>query len=241
MKWFRFYSEVWHDPKVERLPAPLFKHWVMLLCLASEGSPRGSLPADERVVAYSLRVNVAQSRRVISQLCERGLLDQIEGRFIPHNWDARQPLSDNAAARMRRTRSEHVPNKFGLDTDTESDKETERDKEQPQPPTPSPETELKIVRQNIFSLYEQVFGSRLTPQMEAVLRETEQEYPVPWIEEAFKEAAISGARSWRYVDKVLRNWKAEEDNDLAEAQKWGLEGDEAVAFAETVREQRVAQ
>lgn len=239
MKWFRFYSEVIDDPKVQCLPIAARWHWVEMLCIASSSEPRGRLHLDRRLAARC-NLTVSRLQALCKQLLSAGLLRE-EGEFlIPHGWDKRQMASDDVATRVRQHRESNVT-VTALDTDTESDKETERDTEQqPQPLTPSPQ-ELKIVRQNIFSLYEQVFGSRLTPHMEAVLRETEQEYPVPWIEEAFKEAAISGARSWRYVDKVLRNWKAEEDNDLAEAQKWGLEGDEAVAFAETVREQRVAQ
>jgi len=31
-RWFRFYAESVNDPKVQRLPAHLFKTWVNILC-----------------------------------------------------------------------------------------------------------------------------------------------------------------------------------------------------------------
>lgn len=113
MRWFRFYSEVLHDPKVRRLPSRLYKEWVMVLCLANIGKPRGRLPSAEDVADH-LGGSTRHAEGLLGRLKERGLLDEIEGRLVPHNWDTRQPPSDNAPERMqsiRRTRSEHPPKK----------------------------------------------------------------------------------------------------------------------------------
>ncbi len=61
---------------------------------------------------------------------------------------------------------------------------------------------------NIYRLYEENIGP-LTPLIAEDLRAAEQEYPEPWIEEAFHLAVQRNARSWRYIDTILRRWKEE--------------------------------
>lgn len=112
MRWFRFWTEVLHDPKVRRLPSHQFKEWVMVLCVANTGKPRGRLPCVEDVADHLGR-SVPYTMRLLATLQERGLVDEIEGRLVPHNWDVRQPSSDNAPERMRtmrQTSSEQSPN-----------------------------------------------------------------------------------------------------------------------------------
>jgi len=61
---------------------------------------------------------------------------------------------------------------------------------------------------NIFRLYEENIGP-LTPLIAEDLRAAELEYPDAWIEKAFHLAVQRNARSWRYIDTVLRRWKEE--------------------------------
>lgn len=63
-------------------------------------------------------------------------------------------------------------------------------------------------RANIFALYEQhigPYGHSIAEQ----LRAAEEEYPAEWIADAIAIAAERNARSWRYIDAVLRGWKQE--------------------------------
>ena len=63
-------------------------------------------------------------------------------------------------------------------------------------------------RANIFTLYEQhigPYGHSIAEQ----LRAAEEEYPADWIAEAIAVAAERNARSWRYIQAVLRAWKTE--------------------------------
>ena len=72
-------------------------------------------------------------------------------------------------------------------------------------PQPTPTGEA---RANIFALYEQhigPYGHSIAEQ----LRVAEEEYPADWIAEAIAVAAERNARSWRYIDAVLRGWKQE--------------------------------
>jgi DnaD/phage-associated family protein len=197
MKWFRFYSEALDDPKVQRLPSNLFKIWVNLLSLANTGNPRGRLPTVSDV-AYRLRVKTEKATALLEEFQTRGLLDEIEGRLVPHGWDERQPESDNAKERMRRTRSEHVLNKFGLEQ-KQSRTELETD------------IEVEQQRPQIFALYESVIGLITAPIRERLL-EAEKEYPEQWIEDAFQEAAENNVRKWRYVEVILERWQTDGRN-----------------------------
>lgn len=122
--WFRFYSEVLDDPKAQKLHPLLFKRWVNILCLANRGDPRGILP-DVQGIAFALRIRESDATGTVVALKKAGLLDESAGHLMPHSWGRRQPDSDDAVQRMRRTRSEHVPNKFGIEekrTDTEQNR-----------------------------------------------------------------------------------------------------------------------
>lgn len=102
MRWFRFYAEAVHDPKVQRLPPDLFRAWVNCLCLAAQGD--GVLPPTADV-AYQLRLTEVDAERTLSDLRGAGLLDQTERGVEPHNWRGRQYLSDHSTDRVRRHRS----------------------------------------------------------------------------------------------------------------------------------------
>ncbi len=72
----------------------------------------------------------------------------------------------------------------------------------PQPPT------TEEPRANIFALYEQHIGPYGHSVAEQ-LRAAEEEYPAEWIADAIAFAVERNARTWRYIDAVLRGWKQE--------------------------------
>lgn len=101
MKWFRFYAEALHDPKVQKLPPELFKHWVNMMCCACENG--GTIPSVDHF-AFSLRITNVAAGKILIQLKDRDLLDCNEGSMEPHNWGSRQFKSDTSAARVKRLR-----------------------------------------------------------------------------------------------------------------------------------------
>jgi hypothetical protein len=104
MKWFRLYSEVLNDPKVQSLRPELFKFWINLLCLANVQKERGSLPPTPEI-AFQLRMRPDRVARFLAELQARHLLvTGASGPLQPHNWDVRQPQSDHVAERVRRSR-----------------------------------------------------------------------------------------------------------------------------------------
>lgn len=105
MRWFRFYSEALNDPKVQRLPPALFKHWVNILCLACERDDGGVLPTEEDI-AFALRLKPSDAHTIMDQLATAGLVDRApqgraeaasgprDARWMPHNWAERQYAGD---------------------------------------------------------------------------------------------------------------------------------------------------
>jgi hypothetical protein len=101
--WFRFYSEVLEDPKVQRLSAENFRQWVNILCLVSrQNTP--TLP-DIEDLAFSLRLTEKATQRVVDELVLAHLLDHTEQGLEPHNWRGRQYKSDVSTDRVKRFRA----------------------------------------------------------------------------------------------------------------------------------------
>lgn len=206
MKWFRFYSEAIHDPKLLSVRPELRWYWLMLLCVASEHTPRGRVPfsgQNVRSLAALLGQKPHRLAAYIAQLVQAGLFDVEDGFLIPHGWNKRQFASDDSKERVREHREQAVT-VTPPDTDTDNRyRETDTDS---LPPTP-----LGLVeRTNIFILFERTFGF-LNPTLVPMLKEWETEYPLPWLEEAFGEARANAANNWRYVGAILKRWQ-EEDN-----------------------------
>jgi DNA replication protein len=90
------------------------------------------------------------------------------------------------------------------------------------PAPPGEAVEVQVQRPNIFLLYEQNVGP-LTPLLAEELREAEDTYPAPWIEDAFREAVELNKRSWRYIQRILERWATEGKGD--ETARRSHEGD----------------
>lgn len=92
-RWFRFYAETLDDPKVQRLPAHLFKTWVNLLAMACTAG--GLINRDD--VAFRLRLSEHEAGTQIDELIGLGLLDFLQdGKIEPHNWKGRQFVTSSA-------------------------------------------------------------------------------------------------------------------------------------------------
>jgi len=146
-RWFRFYDTVLDDPKVQRLPAPLFKTWVNLLCLASRLG--GTLP-NVSDMAWTLRMDEADLEAQVERLVAAGLLEQGNDTFAPHNWSERQFQSDNSTSRVQKFRDKKrnvsgngERNVSGetqvnaVDTDTEEETDTEENQNRDEDAAPS--------------------------------------------------------------------------------------------------------
>ena len=138
-RWFRLYSEVVNDPKVQRLPCEDFRAWINLLCLCAEND--GHLPSNEDI-SFALRIDLNGVVTLIERLSNGGLIDRLNGgpngwHYAPHGWSKRQYKSDTSTERVKRFRkrsatvSETPPE---AETDTETDIATNVAIDRPKPP-----------------------------------------------------------------------------------------------------------
>ena len=65
---------------------------------------------------------------------------------------------------------------------------------------------LPSTQPGIFQLYEENIGP-ITPMVADLLEEAEKIYPQSIILYAFEEAVKQNARSWKYIDAILRKWQ----------------------------------
>ena len=103
--WLRLYTETVNDPKVQKLPAELFKAWINLLCVAKEYDRDGELPSIDDL-SFALRVTRDIVESVTRDLLENGLLF-IEGNtntFCINGWKKRQFISDDDPTSLDRKR-----------------------------------------------------------------------------------------------------------------------------------------
>lgn len=139
-QWFRFYSEVLNDHKVQSLDPTTFKGWINLLCLANDYE--GKLPSIEEI-AFKLRLSQHSARELVDALVLHGLVDiEPDGSLTPHNWSGRQFRSDVSTERVRKHRQKKQENECETqgnvshgternvsETSTETETDTEADTE----------------------------------------------------------------------------------------------------------------
>lgn len=104
-RWFRAYDDALDDPKVQRLSDANFRAWFNLMCVTSKND---GAPFNLQEIEFRLRLTPAKAKAVVSALVEAGLLDEIDGRFVSHNWSARQFKSDVSNDRVKRHRQRRV-------------------------------------------------------------------------------------------------------------------------------------
>jgi hypothetical protein len=127
--WFRVYSGLVDDPKVQRLDPALFKALINLWCLASAND--GVLPpADE--IAFKLRIKRDKAQRLLTELRAADLIDDDERGTRPHNWDVRQFKSDGSTSRVKRFRERRRNVSPAVsETGPESETDTEAESKNP--------------------------------------------------------------------------------------------------------------
>lgn len=122
-QWFRMYTEVLDDPKVQRLSGDEFKAWVNMLCLTAKHD--GALPPISDI-AFALRIDEKKAVKIIDKLVAAGLIAREGSVMKPHKWDVRQYKSDVSTDRVKRFRER---SKKQQETDGETAPEAETDTE----------------------------------------------------------------------------------------------------------------
>lgn len=130
-RWWRAYDDAVNNPKLQRLPATLFKAWFNLCCLTSKNN--GELPTIKDV-AFSLRVSEQKAAEIIDALVDAKMLDRDGDTVKPHDWQHYQYQSDSSTERVRRyregkgnvSRNVSVTPQNRAETDTEQNRTEDR-------------------------------------------------------------------------------------------------------------------
>lgn len=153
--WFRFYRAVVNSPKVQRLPAPLFKAWINILCCTDDD---GALPSYADM-AFTLRATERQVQTWIYQLKEAGLLVSDSDVVTAHDWSEHQRKGDTSNERVKRYR-ERARNVTGnapeTEADTETDTEAEKKGKGASAPTRRPAEQFPTDLQQVAEIYNAV-------------------------------------------------------------------------------------
>ena len=124
-RWWRAYDEAVDDPKLLMLSDKTHRGWFNLLCVASIYG--GALPGLD-VVTVKLRSTPAKVKALIEELIVAGLIDDVGGKLIPHNWNSRQYKSDVSTDRVKRFRNgKRNVSETPPETETETDKKVVED------------------------------------------------------------------------------------------------------------------
>lgn len=108
MVFFKMYSEILEDRKVQELSGDLFKFWVNILALANRQKDRGTIPAPCEAAFY-LRSSVGEVEANLEALKAAGLIDETPDGLAPHNWKERQKKVDRTSPeRSKRYRQRHA-------------------------------------------------------------------------------------------------------------------------------------
>jgi DNA replication protein len=82
---------------------------------------------------------------------------------------------------------------------------------------------LQVKEQNVYSIFEKEFGRPLSPiECETLTIWLDQDHHLPdLIITALKEAVLSGKMNFRYIDRILFEWKKNGINTIEEARQYG--------------------
>jgi hypothetical protein len=107
LPWFRLYSEIVSDPKVQMLNFADQRNFIMVLALKCNGTVDAEYPNDEfrhRAMAKALGVSIDEAHVICDTLVKAWL---IHGDWQPRKWAERQMPSDNSKDRVKRYRNKH--------------------------------------------------------------------------------------------------------------------------------------
>ena len=241
-RWFRYYEEALTDPKVQSLPDAVFKRWVNLLCIASQNN--GLIPPYESLNLL-LAGRYDHLKRHVNDLINRGLIEEVEGGFTPHNWFKRQYKSDFSKDRMKKLRDVQAAVTVTAPvTPPETEKtETERKKEESKntgvvkpdamEPTPSapvhpppaqlslvPDTKAQTPKSELYNFAAQVLGKDAGAAVAKLLKFTGDD--IPKVRRCF-ELAKETSEPKRYVFGAIQKYKDlfnREELDQAQIDNW---------------------
>ena len=181
MKWFRLYTEIIDDPKLQKLSDSEFRDFIYMMCLACETEKDGLIPHSKEDIAWRLRRDVTSLCDALVTLEKQHIVnDNGEGiRFL--NWEKRQYKSDTSAERTKRWREKQksvTSPKRHCDAIEQNRDRTDTDKKKILA-SPSPDSRVKVFLDWWVKTYEKRYfpkkyaipsGAKLGSQIKSLLK-----------------------------------------------------------------------
>lgn len=188
--WIKLWVDMLADPKVARLPDWQWRKFVECLMLAGSHDDNGKLqPVDE--MAWMLHLAPEKVEEALQSLSRVGVVRrETDGSWLVVNFNKRQ--DSPSKERTRNWRKRHSDGHGDTHDSTSSS---------------SSDSSINDLTR-VFKAYEAEVGS-LTKSISAILTDAVETYSADWIVQAIGEAARNNARSWSYVEAILKRWKVD--------------------------------
>jgi len=212
--WIKFYVEVLDDPKMATLPDRLWRRFYELCLLAGKYYDDGNLPDCEQL-AWALRMSVDELQSDLDALVNKRLITKTEDGYLVTQFVKRQSKMSNAEKTARYRKSKHTEEYESNYPVTEPVTDvllkvtqiTDNRLTDNRLQITEAEAE-KNAAGAVFRAYESEIGL-LTPAIADKINLAIEDYPLDWITDGIKESAKHNARSWAYVEAILKRWKFE--------------------------------
>ncbi len=208
--WVKVWVESLGDVKVSRLPDHLWRRFYECVELAGIRNEGGLLPSMDDC-CWILHTDETALVMDLGKLSERGLIEETESGWLVINWTKRQDSPE--ATRQRRYRERQK----ATTTDETNNVTNNVTVVHNNSASTSASASTSLINLNInkngeirklYSLYESEIGT-ITKNIADRLNAAWDEYDHGWFEIAFSEASSHNARSWKYVEAILKRWKAD--------------------------------
>ena len=204
------------DEKVDALSSDtvrLLFTW-LITHLDCEGRMYGDAQTVKSIVfpRRSMRVQIIE--KYLVELEEKGLIVRYPapgGAYLcMKNFEKHQPgLNKNreAQSQIPPPTPELIQSKSGLTPSEVKDKVKvkEEDKEEVKENTPSL-SNLSPSKEDVFDFYRKRIG-KFSKDMEEKLELAISDFSAAWVVDAIKEAVKRGKKDWRYIARILENWR----------------------------------
>jgi len=216
MTWMRFDDQFPDHPKMRAAGALAMALQVAAICYCGRHLTDGAIPAS--ALPTLLDLTKKARLKAIASLVQVGAWLKTSDGFQIHDYDQYQP---SRAAVLRR-REKDVTRQSRLRHGVTGNGVT-ADSARPVPvPVPEATTTSKNTTEegaaavtpareaeSLYAIYENEIGT-ITPMIASALDDWDRRVPdAKFLHYAFEEAAENGARSWRYVESVLKRLEAE--------------------------------
>jgi DnaD/phage-associated family protein len=197
--WAKLWIETLDDPKVGFMSDCLFRRFICFILAAKEYGKDGLLPPVDKL-AWRLRLSTEEITTALIELQELSITSLDEDGWRVINFSKFQsPVS--GAERTRKSRA-----KKSASSGEDVTKTLHNVKRCVTFDSASASASVNLIK--VLKRYESEIGV-ITPKIADALKDAETEYAEGWIEAAIDEAALNNARSWSYINAILRRWKVD--------------------------------